>query len=89
MNTEEGAARTLTDPKDSFPTAKLFTTCFVKFEKVGGEHEVTVRATEESIKDARRLGILDRIPGLEGATVVVLESERGDNAWAYRKDKSC
>lgn len=62
----------------------MWTTCFVRFEKLSGMHEVQVRASEETIKEARRFGTLDRIPGLEGATVVILASEKGDNAWARR-----
>ena len=54
---------------------RQWTTCFVRFGKVGGEVEVTVASGEENIKDMRRLGCIDRLPGLEGAEVVRLESE--------------
>lgn len=57
------------------PDGRQWTTCFVRFAKVGGEQEVIVASGEEHIKDMRRLGLLDRIPGLEGAEVVRLESE--------------
>lgn len=68
------------------PTATQFTDVIVRFEKVEGEHLVSVRENEEGIKLARSLGYLDKIPGLEGATVVRLASEEGETPWHFRKE---
>lgn len=65
-------------------TKSLWTNCKVLFEKVGGWQEVMVHACEGEIIEARRFGTLHNIPGLEGASVVRLESEIGDTAWSRK-----